>query len=64
MRKKDRHIILWIDPICIDQENTREKEEHIQLMSNFYKHALNTVILLGASSLGSDSAVKLLEDVK
>lgn len=62
-RKKDRSVVMWIDQICIDQENNKEKEQQISLMGKIYQHALNTVIWLGDSSPGSDSAIRFLEDI-
>jgi hypothetical protein len=43
---KDSHFF-WIDQVCIDQPNTREKEQQIPLMGLIYTHATNTVIWLG-----------------
>ncbi|KAK0663155.1 Heterokaryon incompatibility protein 6 [Lasiodiplodia hormozganensis] len=47
-RRKDHAIVMWIDQICIDQKNGKEKEQQIPLMSRIYSHALNTAIWLGA----------------
>jgi hypothetical protein len=61
-RKPDRSAVMWIDQICIDQENSMEKEKQIPMMGKIYQHAWNTVIWLGESSPSSDSAIQLLED--
>lgn len=47
LRDKDESVFLWIDQICIDQTNDREKERQIPLMGLIYTHATNTVIWLG-----------------
>ncbi|KAF9639390.1 heterokaryon incompatibility [Lasiodiplodia theobromae] len=52
---------MWIDQICIDQSNQREKELQIPLMSKIYRYAINTVVWLGEASEGSDNAVELLK---
>lgn len=42
-------IILWVDQICINQDDLEEKKQQIPLMSRIYTRALNTVIWLGES---------------
>ncbi|EMR81044.1 hypothetical protein ACHAPC_000969 [Botrytis cinerea] len=63
MRKKDHSIVMWIDQICINQEDNKEKEMQIPLMGRIYKHAFNTVIWLGRWESSSDSAVQLLKNI-
>ncbi|KAI6710310.1 hypothetical protein JHW43_007162 [Diplocarpon mali] len=43
--------LLWIDAICIDQDNTKEKEVQVPLMDKIYSNALFTTIFLGQSSI-------------
>lgn len=74
VRKPDYSVIMWIDQICINQQDLEEKALQIPLMSKIYGHALNTLIWLTPSPefpAGADSfrhlydfAVKLqfLED--
>jgi hypothetical protein len=40
-------IIIWIDFLCIDQQNYTEKEQQVQLMSKIYKHAQQVIGWLG-----------------
>ncbi|TGO47376.1 hypothetical protein BCON_0280g00030 [Botryotinia convoluta] len=63
MRKEDHPIVMWIDQICINQEDDKEKEMQIPLMARIYKHAFNTVIWLGRCEPASDSAIQLLKDI-
>lgn len=63
LRQEDRAVVLWVDQICIDQENNEEKAQQVPLMSRIYEHALNTAIWLGDSADGSDRAIKLLKDL-
>ncbi|KAF7897186.1 hypothetical protein EAF00_005414 [Botryotinia globosa] len=63
MRKEDYPIVMWIDQICINQEDNKEKEMQIPLMARIYKHAFNTVIWLGRAEPASDSAIQLLKDI-
>jgi hypothetical protein len=36
--------ILWVDAICIDQENQEEKEHQIQFMAKIYSQATRVVV--------------------
>ncbi|KAH7184642.1 heterokaryon incompatibility protein-domain-containing protein [Fusarium flagelliforme] len=56
-------IMMWIDQICINQDDNIEKAQQIPLMSRIYRLATNTVIWLGEASEGSDSALRLLERI-
>jgi hypothetical protein len=47
LRSGDESIFLWIDQICINQDNIPEKQQQIPLMGLIYTHATNTVIWLG-----------------
>ncbi|KAI8219465.1 Heterokaryon incompatibility protein 6, OR allele [Colletotrichum sp. SAR 10_86] len=62
-RREDESVVLWIDQICIDQDNNDEKGQQIPLMSRIYQRATNTAIWLGEAREGSDVAIKLLEEV-
>jgi hypothetical protein len=41
---------LWIDAICIDQQNPAEKEHQIPLMQQIYANATNVVMYMGQSN--------------
>ena len=49
---------LWIDAICIDQENVRERNQQVQLMSIIYEGASKVISYLGEdadnSAIGMD----------
>lgn len=55
LRSPERSVIMWIDQICINQDDPDEKALQIPLMSRIYEYALNTAIWLGPSTL--DSAI-------
>ncbi|KAF7901749.1 uncharacterized protein EAF01_007048 [Botrytis porri] len=63
MRKEYHPIVMWIDQICINQEDDKEKETQIPLMARIYQHAFNTVIWLGQCEPTSGSAIQLLKDI-
>jgi hypothetical protein len=60
LRLRDRSIerIIWVDAVCIDQENSQEKEHQIQLMAKIYGQANRVIIWLGEAADDSDRAVE------
>jgi hypothetical protein len=53
--------LLWIDALCIDQDNTLERNHQVQQMGRFYEHAQHVVVWLGNDS---DTASFLKEFTK
>ena len=49
--------IFWIDAICIDQANTKEKESQIPLMAAIYAKASRVLVWLGEARDDSDQAL-------
>jgi hypothetical protein len=60
IRLRDRHIerIMWIDAICIDQNNKKEQGQQIQLMAEIYAKAIHVIIWLGEAEDDSDRALE------
>jgi hypothetical protein len=52
--------ILWVDAICIDQENPEEKEHQIQSMAKIYGQANRVVVWLGEAEDESDQALEAI----
>lgn len=46
----DRHRVLWVDGICIDQNNTSEKSQQVQSMKAIFSQAENVVFWLGKAT--------------
>ena len=51
---------LWVDAICLDQQDDDEKAHQIPSMGNIYKLATRTLIWLGEAGDGSDKAMDFL----
>ena len=51
---------LWIDQICIDQNNLEERSIQVQLMKDIYANAGNVIVWLGDSNEQSDKAMDLV----
>lgn len=48
---------LWIDQLCIDQENTLEKNHQVGIMATIYNEAARTIIWLGVEADASNVAM-------
>lgn len=48
--------LLWIDAICIDQDNNKEKSQQVPMMNKIYSNALFTTVFLGQSPLQDEHA--------
>lgn len=49
LRRKDVNVTLWVDALCIDQENTAEKTSQLGCMPDIYSQARMVCIWLGES---------------
>jgi hypothetical protein len=50
LREQHRVVPLWIDAICINQDDILERNQQIQMMADIYGIARHTVIYLGGSN--------------
>ena len=53
----------WIDAICIDQDNTPEKNHQVNLMWNIYATAFSVVAWLGECEDGSETAIDYMTQI-
>ncbi|KAF7671351.1 hypothetical protein GT037_010676 [Alternaria burnsii] len=59
LRHKTKSRILWVDAICIDQENLKERGEQVKIMRQIYAHAARVLVWLGPAD--DETAVALQE---
>lgn len=52
--------LIWIDAICIDQENTTEKGHQVQMMGSIYRNAQRVIVWLDPGIKGTEENSKLL----
>ncbi|KAL0260701.1 hypothetical protein SLS55_004391 [Diplodia seriata] len=52
---------LWIDQICINQFNDKEKGQQVGLMSQVYRSATRTLIWLGTEDRETRATIELME---
>jgi hypothetical protein len=50
--------VMWIDAICIDQDDKKDKEHQIPLMAEIYAKAYRVVVWLGDAEGGIDRALE------
>ncbi len=58
LRYKNRSRILWIDAICVDQQNVQERGHQVSRMAGIFRGASPVVIWLGPNSASSTVAMK------
>ena len=57
LRWEDKHKEIWIDALCINQDDDEEKGRQVQIMDRIYKEAERVVVWLGVGTDGSDRAM-------
>lgn len=57
---KPEGIVIWIDAICINQEDNDEKGRQVGMMGEIYRKATEVVAWLGPSAGGSDALTDCL----
>ena len=60
LRFETRPRILWIDAICVDQQNVPERGHQVSQMVDIYRSASPVLIWLGPESASSDMAMREL----
>ena len=57
MLQKGNRLRLWIDLVCINQENIDERNMQVGNMADVYRKAMHVVICLGESNLETEKAM-------
>ncbi|TID21430.1 HET-domain-containing protein [Venturia nashicola] len=60
LRPQNEELILWVDAICINQNDNEEKAWQVQQMRRVYEIAISTIVWLGPPADGSDLAIEAL----
>ncbi|KAK7892697.1 hypothetical protein LTR67_006934 [Exophiala xenobiotica] len=60
LRLPDRPRVLWIDSVCVDQDNLQERGHQVRRMADIYTRAKRVVVWLGPEGLHTASAMKTL----
>jgi hypothetical protein len=60
LRVGGRKLMVWVDAICINQDNSNEKTSQIRLMGEIFWRAESVVAWTGSGTDGSDRAMEAL----
>ncbi|KAK8127082.1 heterokaryon incompatibility protein-domain-containing protein [Apiospora kogelbergensis] len=63
LRHKSESVWVWIDGLCINQQNRDERSKQVKLMTSIYSSASSVAIWLGPEADNSNNAVRYLQDV-
>jgi Heterokaryon incompatibility protein (HET) len=61
LRRQDEPLTLWVDALCINQNDNVEKSEQLEQMRQIYSQALLVVAWLGPAADNSDVAMQWIE---
>ncbi|KAH0439155.1 hypothetical protein CcaCcLH18_02950 [Colletotrichum camelliae] len=64
LRSDENDRILWVDAVCIDQQNPRERGHQVQQMSEIYRRAQPVLFWLGDSDRDTDAVISMLQKLK
>ncbi|KAM7210329.1 Heterokaryon incompatibility protein (HET) domain containing protein [Rhypophila decipiens] len=62
LRRPDLPRVLWVDAICIDQDNLQERGEQVSRMGDIFAMAARVVVWLGPASETSSLAFSILQN--
>ncbi|KAH9218592.1 hypothetical protein DL95DRAFT_385258 [Leptodontidium sp. 2 PMI_412] len=57
-----RHRLLWIDALCINQNDLEEKSLHVLMMTDTYRDASLVLMYLGQEGEYTQLAVEFIHD--
>jgi hypothetical protein len=63
LRHPDKDVTLWVDALCINQEDRDEKALQVSMMMEIYTRAANVIVWLGLPTRTSDVAFKFIPEV-
>ncbi|KAI0099891.1 heterokaryon incompatibility protein-domain-containing protein [Nemania sp. FL0031] len=63
LRYRDTPRTLWVDAICIDQNNVAERGHQVAIMGDIYERAERVVVWLGPETKDSERGLEILEEI-
>jgi hypothetical protein len=59
LKPKSESLKIWIDQICINQEDNKEKSEQVGIMGRIYRNTEEALVWLGPAADGSDALMDM-----
>ena len=63
LQQKDSSLNIWVDAICINQNDKKEKSSQVQMMAKIYEKSVGVLVWLGPVADESDAAMEKLRDI-
>ncbi|PGH35754.1 hypothetical protein GX50_01467 [[Emmonsia] crescens] len=63
LRFTDRRRLLWVDAICIDQDNRQERSQQVSLMRDIYRNAQRALIWIGEEKEHTGAAFEVIPEL-
>ncbi|GJC78263.1 hypothetical protein ColLi_01101 [Colletotrichum liriopes] len=60
IRKEDKAVRIWVDALCINQQDIAERNEHVKIMGQVYAGASHTRVWLGESTQMDFHAIRTM----
>lgn len=60
LRHADSTRNIWVDAVCINQEDVKERNHQVHIMKRIYSRAASVVVWLGPQTLSSQAAMDLI----
>lgn len=64
LRREDTDRILWVDAICIDQDNAKERNHQVRQMARIYESADAVILWLGQATYATNVALDSLRQLE
>ncbi|KAK2754755.1 ankyrin repeat and sam domain containing protein 6 [Colletotrichum kahawae] len=64
LRLIDADRVLWVDAVCIDQNNHKERGHQVQQMGDIYHQARQVVVWLGEATSETDAFMTVLQKLR
>jgi hypothetical protein len=63
LRYEDKPRVLWIDAICVDQQNLQERGQQVKRMVDIFSRAKRVLVWLGPESDSSSLALHVFQEI-
>jgi hypothetical protein len=63
LRSESKTMVLWIDAVCINQEDVVERGAQVSMMGEIYSHAVQVRVWLGRGSKDTQEAFALAHEI-